>query len=503
MAKISDAPAAPEIKISEEHLRIAESLGLGFWKYDFASNSLEWDTSVYGRYGVDRATFPTPLDFWTLCLTEESKKLAERTMQRALSGEKDYEGTFELVLPNGTKNFVFARAQVARNGDNSPAYLYGINLDVTEQTLIENENKKLVAQLREAQSIANIGSWTFDLRSNDLSWSHQLYQIFEIPEPQPLGQLYSLYRSRVHPEDLPELDRLVERAIETGEGFVLNHRLELDEGRIKYVQGAMRVSKDQYGKPQRLSGTCRDLSKEIEIQREIDAERAKSNRIAHLAALGEVVAGVAHEINNPLAIIDGNAGLLPEFVNDPKLFSSAVASISNACARISKIINGLKRFARGGGTAEFEMHAFSLVVADALELIAVKANGAGVDVVTMYDTGAHVLCDKMSIEQVVINVVSNAIDAAKDSPEKLVKVSALEEGSDVVLRVTDSGPGISVGHREKLFVPFFTTKDIGEGTGLGLSISKGIIEDHAGSIAFIESSPSTCFEVRLGKCEAN
>jgi signal transduction histidine kinase len=482
-----------------EFQSIVASLDLGLWRYDVESQSLDWDTSVYRRYGVSREQFPTAQQFWLECLTEDSMTRARQEMELALGGEKDYHAVYELTLPHGETRHVLARAKVIRDGLGRPTHLYGINMDVTQQTNVELENQRLLARLREAQAIAQTGSWTFDIAAQTLTWSSELYRIYEIPEPQPAEELYALYRSKIHPDDKKTLDQLIERAVRNGEGFVFDYRLVLGEGRIKHVQGIGQVSKDQNGRPFRLGGTCRDQTKEIELQRTLENERAKSSRNARLASLGELSAGVAHEINNPLAIIDGNARMLADCMDDPAVFSSKIQSILNACNRISRIIGGLKQFAGKSETTSFRKHPLRDIIGETLELVEAKARTSRAEITVTLHTDARILCDKLRIEQVLINLIDNAIDAVQAGQERWIEVTAADEGTEAVIRVSNSGPRIPAEVHEKLFTPFFTTKGIGQGTGLGLSISKGIVEDHNGSIALVERARNTCFEVRLPK----
>jgi C4-dicarboxylate-specific signal transduction histidine kinase len=115
------------------------------------------------------------------------------------------------------------------------------------------------------------------------------------------------------------------------------------------------------------------------------------------------------------------------------------------------------------------------------------------------ETNARIYCNDVEIEQVIVNLISNAIDATKDLTQRWVAVSATEAEDMVILRVTDSGSGIPPNVRSKIFDPFYTTKKVGEGTGLGLSVSKGILDEHKATISVVDDSPNTCFEVRLRK----
>lgn len=110
-------------------------------------------------------------------------------------------------------------------------------------------------------------------------------------------------------------------------------------------------------------------------------------------------------------------------------------------------------------------------------------------------------CDEVGIEQVLVNLVNNSIDAIKDLPEKWVKLSVFEDQSMIVVQVMDSGPGIPKIIADRIFEPFYTTKKVGEGTGLGLSLSKGILDEHNAAICILQDQPHTCFEIRFPKVE--
>lgn len=488
-------------KLFLEYRAVAEALDIGVWKYDLNTLQLDWDTGVYKRYGVTTDMFPTPVDFWRKCLTKESLTKSQHELRLAVAGEKDYATIYDIQLPSGDMRQVLVRAIVDRDSNNQPRYLYGINLDVTEQQKVKQENIELLAQLQEAQAIAKIGSWSFDIFNRELTWSPELFHIYELPEQVSKNELYELYRSRIHPDDQALLDQTIEKAIATGADYVVDYRLAFTNGRIKYVQGIGKVSGDQNGKSVRLSGTCRDQTKEIELQKMLESERTKAIHSAKLSSLGEMSAGIAHEINNPLAIIEGNLEMLSKYINNPQKLTAKIESMQNACKRINKIVNGLKKFSRSGDSAIFEPHSLSSILREALILVGVKAKSFNTNISSEVDTEAKISCDSLQIEQVLINLISNAIDAVKDRSERWVKISIFEDGKFVVLQITDSGSGLTSEVKDKIFNPFFTTKKIGEGTGLGLSISKGILDDHHASISLDETCQNTCFEVRFYKIE--
>jgi hypothetical protein len=134
---------------------------------------------------------------------------------------------------------------------------------------------------------------------------------------------------------------------------------------------------------------------------------------------------------------------------------------------------------------------------EVLLLTDAKSKQHSVPVTLDCNTHASILCDEVEIEQVLVNLVNNSVDAIKSNQDKWIKVKIFEEGTFVVLTVTDSGTGIPDHIRNKLFEPFFTTKKVGEGTGLGLSITKGILDEHKATISLVSNSPNTCFELKF------
>lgn len=239
-----------------------------------------------------------------------------------------------------------------------------------------------------------------------------------------------------------------------------------------------------------------------DTQAALIAERSKSIQSAKLASLGEMSAGIAHEINNPLAIIQANASLLQKYLNDPLKLAEKIESIKKSCARISKIISGLRKFSRSDESVPYELASIATIVTEALAFTDSKAKQHSVSTIVELKSDSTILCNEVEMEQALVNLINNAIDAAKSFPEKWVKVSVIEEGEYAVIRVIDSGNGIPDQVRDKIFQPFFTTKQVGEGTGLGLSITKGILDEHKATISIPSDLPNTCFEIRFLKSYA-
>ncbi len=222
---------------------------------------------------------------------------------------------------------------------------------------------------------------------------------------------------------------------------------------------------------------------------------------AKLASLGEMAAGIAHEINNPLTIVRGSSELIINFLNNPEKIKKKLEDINKGCARIAKITHGLKKFSRSDFETKFSPNILSEIVQESINLLEHRLILKGISLNLDLDSSAKINCDAIEIEQVLINLISNAIDAIQGSLEKWIKISLKEDNNNLILRIADSGPGISEKIQNKIYEPFFTTKEVGEGTGLGLSISKGILDIHKAQIKIVTDVQNTCFEINFPKYE--
>ncbi len=234
----------------------------------------------------------------------------------------------------------------------------------------------------------------------------------------------------------------------------------------------------------------------------IQANAAKLMNSAKMASLGEMAGGVAHEINNPLAIILGKVQQIRRKLEnktfDPAEATVSFAKIEDTVNRIARIIRGLRAFSRNSESDPVAPVRTSLLVENCLELVREKIKHAGVrlDVQTPA-TDFAVLGREPQLAQVIVNLLGNALDAVASTPDPWIKLSIEPIGQSLRFRVIDSGAGIPKEILDKLMQPFFTTKGVGKGTGLGLSISRGIIADHGGGLEYVLLDGHTCFQFQL------
>lgn len=244
-----------------------------------------------------------------------------------------------------------------------------------------------------------------------------------------------------------------------------------------------------------------DVTEDINKQNTINQIQAKAVQTSKLAVLGELAAGVAHEINNPLMILTSVAFVVQKHIEQNKYdqLPEKLDKIQSTITRISRIVNGLRTYARDGENDPMMPVNVADVILESLELCveSIRYQNIEINFDNQMTVPPIVNCRDTQISQVILNLISNAKDAVLPLKEKWIKVILRQQGSNVVLQVIDSGPGISLDIRDQIFQPFFTTKDVGSGTGLGLSISTEIIKMHNGRLFVDTNYPNTCFTIEL------
>lgn len=219
-----------------------------------------------------------------------------------------------------------------------------------------------------------------------------------------------------------------------------------------------------------------------------------------LANLGEMFAGIIHDINNPLMMIEANIKRAKKKINDDEV-NELLTKVEMSSQKISKIVKGIKVYIRQDGTAEPHVKEnLGKIVDDALVICENKLKENMVAVT--FDPKINqmeVSCHFTQIFQVFVNLISNAIDAISGLQEKSIEITAKDLGDRIQVRFIDSGNGIPKEIQEKMFNAFFTTKDRGVGSGLGLSLCRKILEAHGGSLTIDDSAPRTTFVVELMK----
>ena len=248
----------------------------------------------------------------------------------------------------------------------------------------------------------------------------------------------------------------------------------------------------------------------IEQERiEMHSQLAEKSR---LSLLGEVAGGIAHEVNNPLTVINGKTSKVLNRIMSSDHFGDVKNEIINdlekvkeTVFRISSIVKGLKNLSRDSENDPYNCTKLIEILEQSAVVHREKLKFHGIDLRIICPEKVQIYCNQIQISQIITNLVSNSFDAIKDQQEKWISIIAQENSQDnsVLIQVVDSGKGIPENVLDKIMNPFFTTKPVGQGTGLGLSISKKIIEKHGGQFYYDKTCTNTTFVIVLKSITSN
>ncbi|MEK6554749.1 MAG: ATP-binding protein, partial [Bdellovibrionota bacterium] len=224
-----------------------------------------------------------------------------------------------------------------------------------------------------------------------------------------------------------------------------------------------------------------------------------------MSALGTMAAGVAHEINTPLATIsmaEGNMKSMLEDLNfDRVSFEKSLNVIEKTVQRIVKVTTALRAYAKDGAGGTYEPVSLGRVVDESLIFCESAMKDAGIKISIVHHSGAEIDfdCRVQQVTQVLLNLLQNAMDAVETASSKEIKIETKSDEDIIEIKVSDSGAGMADEVKNKIFDPFFTTKQVGKGMGLGLSLAKGIIDLHQGTICYERISGRSNFIIRVPK----
>jgi PAS domain S-box-containing protein len=245
-----------------------------------------------------------------------------------------------------------------------------------------------------------------------------------------------------------------------------------------------------------------DITEDRKVAELVASDRQARIHGDKLRALGEMAADMAHEINTPLASICLLCEELGELASgrspDLSLIARRSSDVRKAAEQISRIVRGLRTLSRNGVDDPLQGARIGELLHETVDLCGKKFELAGVELLIVEGfPEASVACRPSQVSQIVLNLLRNALDSVQRLEERWVRISGRILADGLEIRVTDSGPGIPEGIRERIFEEFFTTKPEGAGTGLGLSISKALAEANGGELSLDVASPRTCFVIRF------
>jgi C4-dicarboxylate-specific signal transduction histidine kinase len=244
----------------------------------------------------------------------------------------------------------------------------------------------------------------------------------------------------------------------------------------------------------------------LKYEKEITERNTKLFGQSRYSELGMMSAGIAHEINNPLAVIQARTTQLLRIYRDGKKteeIGEGLQQILYTSERINRTIQGVREFVHQDDNSMNTDICLKDLMNDVLAFCGQRLKNHGVSLRFYNLERYHVRGNKIQLEQIFLNLINNSFDAIEFLPDKWIEMSVTEtQDKSVHITFKDSGPGIPSEISAKMMEPFFTTKEIGKGTGLGLALARGIAEKHGGALAYVNDSNHTTFTLDLPKYSA-
>jgi PAS domain S-box-containing protein len=337
-----------------------------------------------------------------------------------------------------------------------------------------------------AASAAELGMWMWDIVRNEIWITDKGRALFGFAPSEKLD--FVRFRSRVHPDDRESVLRAVENSLRTGAEYRCEYRVLLPDGQLHWIAGRGHVEFNGAGRPVRMRGASLDITKRKQAEEQAGRQRNEMAHLARVSTLGELSGSIAHELNLPLSSILSNAQAAQRVLAHGDADLAEVREILNDIVsedkRAGEVIHRLRQWLKKD---EVQHHSLQIneVVEDVLKLIRSDLVNHKVTVDT--ELARHlptVTGDPVQLQQVLVNLVVNACDAITDctTPERrlLIRTGIENDGSAVLVSVSDRGDTIPEEKLEQIFEPFFTTK--ANGMGLGLSVCRTIITAHRGKL---------------------
>ena len=501
IASIHDLSAAREM---EQQIRHQEDLlaemsrvaRIGAWELDARTDKLMWSDEIYRIHEVAPGTPVTveqAIDFYA----PDARPVIRRAVERGVTEGVGWDVELPLITAGGRRRWVHAMGRVDRSATGKPCRLFGTFQDITSARDTGRELKQLSERLKLATQAARIGIWDWQLTTGRVDWDDLMFQIYRVDKTR-FAHGYQDWRSVVLDEDLARTEAEVYRALTGRSEFATTFRIRWPDGEVRTLKGHATVQRDEAGRPVRMTGANWDITAE---------ERAEAHlrQSQKMEALGHLTGGLAHDFNNLMGSVRLNLETALERAGDAPAVARPLTRALDTIRRGADLTWSLLAFARRQELRN-EPVRLDLFVRDLEELLTVTL-GDRIALDMALDNAWSISVDPALLQSSILNLALNARDAMPDGGRLTIETRDLPagepgplanggapDGDHVLLRMQDTGVGISKEHLDRVFDPFFSAKSSRRGTGLGLSMVHGFVQQSGGQIR-INSAPLKGTEV--------
>lgn len=503
----SQKQTAEKIKTSEAQLKQAQKIArIGSWTFDFSDNSIHWSDQMFEIFSRNKKEGVPSANEHYEAIHIEDKGLWSQTVTECIERGGFYSTQFR-VVKNQEVIWLQVQGSTKKNSKGELELILGTCQDITNQV---SANEELVGMRNLLKSILDFMPgpvYSKDKSGIYLFVNRAFIESVNMKVSDPIGKNDHEIYDKKTADDLRANDLIVAERRELQEK---KEKVPHPDGSIREYESYKFPTFDQSNNISSITGISFDVTEKNKMKSELELERSRLIQASKMTSLGEMAGGIAHEVNNPLAIIEGyTKRLQSEVFGVESQRAQKIQKISNeilkAVDRTGEIILGLRNFARDASNEKFKTVLVANIIQETYSLCRSRFSECDVSLLQEVDSTLELECQEVQISQVLLNLLGNALDATIASKNEdglgRVKISAtnsrLNEEAAVSFKVEDYGHGFGAESIERFLEPFYSTKEAGKGTGLGLSISKGLIEKHGGELRVSSQANPTVVEVIL------
>jgi PAS domain S-box-containing protein len=425
-------------------------------------------------------------DWIDTCLPARTREALRARFQNLVGGDLSIVEN-PILTRAGEERLIEWRNTLLRDDGGNVSGTFSSGTDITERHRAVQAVRTAEERMRFALESANVGIWDMDYRTGVLRWSETMEAHYGM-KPGAFAGTFEAFVERIHPDDRASVLETVGKAMKSGSDFSVLNRTIGPDGAVRWLSGAGRIQLDDHGEPIRGVGISLDITE----RRTLEEQYQQAQK---MEAIGRLAGGVAHDFNNLLTVILGHCDLLLADCPPGDPHQADIEEIQKAGERAGGLTRQLLAFSRKQ-IIEPRLLDLNQVVGNLRRMLG-RLIGEDVNVsFNLRPDAAHITADGGQIEQIVMNLAVNARDAMPKGGTLTIETAnvdldehyarthrGVKAGSHVVLRVADTGAGMTPQVQARLFEPFFTTKEPGKGTGLGMATVYGIVTRCGGSIA--------------------
>jgi PAS domain S-box-containing protein len=473
-----------QLAIKNKVYNYAEEIAsLGTWMWNSQTNEFSFSDNMFRLFGFEPQDQITKLAMFKEFVHPADVQIVEEVFTLITGGDKHATTEFRIIRKDGVERTLASRMEALMI--NGVQHIVGTTQDVSEYKQVQRALEEEHSRLAEAQQISHLGSFEYDPNNCKLIWSEELYRIYGLD---PNGEQITIEKviEMTHPNDVDYFSELIKKSSEAPANINFNHQIIRADGTVRMINRNVTSYADNSGKVVSVKGTVHDITDLYE--REV-AE--KTSRLL-MQKKDEFIGIASHELKTPIATLYLSMQLLQKALQNMK--DESIHHVLNTSIRQVHKLNALVNELRDVDaiqTGKIRLYKTDFNICEFITSILedLKSVTEGVSISVDCKNDLRLYADKSRIEQVITNLVTNAIKYSDE--DKAVKIQVIADAKQTKFLVTDNGIGISMQHQEKLFDSYFRIEETAthaKGQGLGLFIAKELIRKHGGDIG-VESTP--------------